>query len=67
MTARLLRSCAWALCNVLLGCTRSPSPVPGAGSPAGSNPPSVFVEPEAGERHLRNLRQRTLGVNNAEA
>jgi Tol biopolymer transport system component len=41
-------------------------PVP-AGSLADSNPPSVPVEPEAGERHLRNLQQLTFGGNNAEA
>jgi TolB protein len=58
MRAGSLRLCAWAFCSILPGCTRSP---------AGSNLPSVFLEPEAGERHLRNLRQLTFGGNNAEA
>ena len=39
----------------------------GAGSPAGSKPSPVFVEPDSGEHHLRNLRQLTFGGNNAEA
>lgn len=35
---------------------------------AGGTPPSnVYIEPEAGERHLRNIRQLTFGGNNAEA
>ncbi len=38
--------------TVLLGCSRSPS---------------VLVQPEAGERHLRDLRRLTFGGNNAEA
>jgi TolB protein len=44
-----------AALTVLLGCSRSPAPAP------------VFVEPEPGERHLRNIRQLTFGGNNAEA
>jgi TolB protein len=47
-----IRISAWAIFAVLLGCSRSPS---------------VLVEPEAGERHLRQLRQLTFGGNNAEA
>ncbi len=41
----------------LPGCTGSPAP-------AGK---SVLVEPEPGERHLRNIHQLTFGGNNAEA
>src|SRR5918995_2754520 len=40
---------------VLLGCTKAPASTP------------VFVDPDAGERHLRNIRQLTFGGNNAEA
>ncbi len=39
----------------LLGCSRPPAPAP------------VVVDPEPGERHLRNIRQLTFGGNNAEA
>jgi Tol biopolymer transport system component len=48
-----IRYSAWAVFTVLLGCSPSPSP--------------VFIQPEAGERHLRNLQQLTFGGNNAEA
>ena len=40
---------------LLLACSQSSTPVP------------VAVEPEPGERHLRNIRQLTFGGNNAEA
>ncbi len=33
----------------------------------GSPPSNVFVAPEPGERHLRNIRQLTVGGNNAES
>jgi Tol biopolymer transport system component len=48
-----IRYSAWAVFTVLLGCSRSPSP--------------GFIQPEAGERHLRHLHQLTFGGNNAEA
>jgi Tol biopolymer transport system component len=44
-----------ALAIVLVSCSRS------------SVPPPVLVDPEPGERHLRNIRQLTFGGNNAEA
>jgi TolB protein len=47
-----IRYSAWIVFGVLLGCSRSPS---------------GFIEPEPGERHLRNVRQLTFGGNNAEA
>jgi TolB protein len=62
-----IRYSAWAVLILVLGCSRAPSSVSGAGSPAGSNPPPVFVEPDTGEHHLRSLRQLTFGGNNAEA
>jgi TolB protein len=34
---------------------------------ARTGPSHVYVEPEPGERHLRNIRQLTFGGNNAEA
>ena len=37
-----------------------------APGPALSGPSATFVQPEAGERHLRNIRQLTFGGNNAE-
>jgi TolB protein len=40
---------------LLVSCSRSPAPAP------------VLVDPEPGERHLRNIRQLTFGGNNAEA
>ncbi len=40
---------------LVIACSRPPAPAP------------VIVEPESGERHLRNIRQLTFGGNNAEA
>jgi TolB protein len=40
---------------LLFGCSSSPRPEP------------VFLQPDPGERHLRNIRQLTFGGNNAEA
>jgi TolB protein len=40
---------------ILGGCSRPPSPA------------AVVVDPDPGERHLRNIRQLTFGGNNAEA
>ena len=38
------------------------------GAEPATNPPSTtYVEPEADERHLTNVRQLTFGGNNAEA
>lgn len=37
-----------------------------APGPVLSGPSTTFVQPEAGERHLRNIRQLTFGGNNAE-
>ncbi len=44
-------------------CGGSSAPAVAPASPASQ----VFVQPEAGERHLRNIRQLTFGGNNAEA
>ena len=44
-----------AACFLLLGCSASPARAP------------VVVDPDPGERHLRNIRQLTFGGNNAEA
>jgi TolB protein len=41
--------------GLLLACSRSPAPAP------------TFVDPDPGERHLRDIRQLTFGGNNAEA
>jgi TolB protein len=42
--------------------------LPGACSSAGSGHPApVYVQPEPGEQHLRNIHQLTFGGNNAEA
>jgi len=41
--------------GLLLACARPPAPAPN------------FVDPDPGERHLRDIRQLTLGGNNAEA
>ena len=50
---------------VLAGCAGSGhTPAP---APALSGPSTTFVAAEAGERHLRNIRQLTFGGNNAEA
>jgi TolB protein len=40
---------------LVLGCSGAPAPAP------------VVVQPQPGERHLRNIRQLTFGGNNAEA
>ena len=45
------------------GGSSAPAPAPVASTPASQ----VFVQPEAGEKHLRNIRQLTFGGNNAEA
>ncbi|HXI20067.1 MAG TPA: hypothetical protein VNH46_03230 [Gemmatimonadales bacterium] len=37
------------------------------GGGSGSGASAVYVKPEPGERHLRNIRQLTFGGNNAEA
>ena len=41
--------------GLLLACSRPPAPAPN------------FVDPDPGERHLRDIRQLTFGGNNAEA
>jgi len=46
---------ALAALAILGGCSRQPAPA------------RVVVDPEPGERHLRNVRQITFGGNNAEA
>jgi len=51
----------------VLGCSGSPSPPSGGAAPAVHSSPPRLVGAEAGERHLRNLRQLTFGGNNAEA
>ena len=62
-----IRYSAWAVLVLVLGCSRPPSSVSAAGSPVGGNPAAVLVQPDPGERHLRNSRQLTFGGNNAEA
>jgi Tol biopolymer transport system component len=49
------------------GSTGTPA-APGATTPAGTTPPSqTYIQPEPGERHLRNIRQLTFSGNNAES
>jgi Tol biopolymer transport system component len=51
-----------------VACSRPPSPSAAGPAPSAATGPSgAFVEPDSGERHLRNLRQLTFGGNNAEA
>jgi Tol biopolymer transport system component len=68
VASRRSRAVAGAALAFLLStaaCSRPPAASP---APAGAAGPSqVFVEPDSGERHLRNLRQLTFGGNNAEA
>lgn len=50
-----------AVCGILValaGCGHTPATTPAS---------AVFVQPAAGERHLRNIRQLTFGGNNAES
>ena len=54
---------------VLAGCGGAghSAEVRAADTSAGSPPSDVFVEPDSGETHLRNIRQLTFGGNNAES
>ncbi|MCU0620549.1 MAG: hypothetical protein MUC69_03490 [Gemmatimonadales bacterium] len=52
---------------LLVGCAPSSTSTGTSAAPAGSPPSSIWLEPEPGERHLRNIRQLTQGGNNAEA
>jgi Tol biopolymer transport system component len=55
-----------AVLLAVVACSREPSrAAPSAGSAA--RPIPLYVDPEPGERHLRNVRQLTFGGNNAEA
>lgn len=51
----------------IAACARSGVLPAGPVEPQASGPSRVIVEPEPGERHLRNIRQLTFGGNNAEA
>jgi TolB protein len=51
---------------LLAGCAGQ-SAAPAPAGPALSGPSETWVQPEPGERHLRNIRQLTFGGNNAEA
>ena len=51
---------------LLAACAGSGSGAP-ATTPAATPPSDVYVKPEAGERHLANIRQLTFSGNNAEA
>jgi len=59
------------LCAGVAACAGASSAATSAGAPPQerlNNPASqVYVQPEAGETHLRNIRQLTFGGNNAEA
>lgn len=49
-------------------CGSAPEQAPASGSEGPSGAASqVFVEPDSGEAHLRNIRQLTFGGNNAES
>jgi Tol biopolymer transport system component len=52
------------LAVLVAGCGGGSSPAP---APALSGPSNTWLQPEAGEKHLRNIRQLTFGGNNAEA
>lgn len=54
-----------AVAFLAAGCGQA-APPPPAG-PALTGPSATWLEPEPGERHLRNIRQLTFGGNNAEA
>lgn len=57
-----------ALVAPLLAACASSTAGPAASSPSPSSPPSsIWLQPEPGERHLANIRQLTVGGNNAEA
>ena len=50
------------------GCSPAPAPAPPSATAAGTTGSSqAYVEPDSGERHLRNIQQLTFGGNNAEA
>lgn len=51
----------------LPGCGGSRPAASAADSAAGPPPSQVFVPPDSGETHLRNIRQLTFGGNNAES
>jgi TolB protein len=57
---------AAALAASVAACFRAPSP-PGAPAATAAGPSQVFVDPAPGERHLRPIRQLTIGGNNADA
>jgi TolB protein len=52
------------LAGLVPACAGTP---PASGARPASSPAGATLEPEPGERHLRNLRQLTFGGNNAEA
>jgi TolB protein len=62
MTAFMPLACAGSGGAVLLLAAAACAP-----HRAGSAPAPIVVDPEPGERHLRNIRQLTFGGNNAEA
>ncbi|MDQ3138883.1 MAG: hypothetical protein M3Q93_15005, partial [Gemmatimonadota bacterium] len=66
-----VRSCRpplrpWIAALFIAGCGRTPAPGDAPAVPT-TDPSQISVEPETGERHLRNIRQLTFGGNNAEA
>ena len=51
---------------LLAGCAGSGS-TGAAPAPSLSGPSNAYLQPEPGEKHLRNIRQLTFGGNNAES
>ncbi len=65
-SARLLA--ALPMLALAAACARgTASGAPAAQPEATTGPSTTYVQPEAGETHLRNIRQLTFGGNNAEA
>jgi len=61
--AQIAVICTWCFA----GCGPGPAPSGGGSAEGGSAPSQVYVDPDSGETHLRNIRQLTFGGNNAEA
>lgn len=66
MAGRVVTSMVVAAGALVVSACAGPGPSP-APVPALTRPSATYVTAEAGERHLRNIRQLTFGGNNAEA
>jgi TolB protein len=59
--------CALGAALAITACARSSGPEPTPPTIVTTSGSTTFLEPLAGERHLRHIRQLTFGGNNAEA